>query len=356
MTIHFFNPDYDIALAMNLSRFSTPHVGRQMRSDLGYIPALWAEDGDVVVVEDIDAAELLYKRHRLTSRARVEFVTTEQLKNTVSGNNCTIAPWGWNKSIRSMFLDAGIGKDLLPSEEQLDTIRQLSNRALAVKLLKYLRDIEGTIGTSHVCADKSAVEELLRQYEDIVVKAPWSSSGRGIRYIHTGDAPNENTQKWIDNTLMRQGTIVVEKKCHKVFDFAMEYFSCPDGEVRYEGLSLFTTRNGAYTGNALLSEEEKEEYLARYVSPALLQEVRLKTERFLSDNIKGAYAGPLGVDMMVCSDPAAPFGQNIRLNPCIEINMRRTMGHVALALSRKGLRGTMSIDYDGKNYRFHIRK
>lgn len=327
-----------------------------MRCDLGYIPALWAEDGEVVVVEDIDAAELLYKRHRLTSRARVEFVTTEQLRNTVSGGYYRIAPWGWNKSIRSMFLDAGIAKGLLPSEETLDTIRQLSNRALAVELLKQLRDIEGTIGTSHVCADTNAIQELLQQYGDIVVKAPWSSSGRGIRYINAGDATNENTQKWIDNTLTRQGTVIVEKKCHKVFDFAMEYSSCPDGEVRYEGLSLFTTRNGAYTGNALLSEDEKEEHLAQYLSPALLQEVRQKTELFLSENIKGAYIGPLGVDMMVCSNPAAPFGQNIRLNPCIEINMRRTMGHVALALSRKGQRGTMSIDYDGKNYRFHIRK
>ena len=327
-----------------------------MRCDLGYIPALWAEDGDVVVVEDIDAAELLYKRHRLTSRPRVEFVTTEQLKNTVSGDDYRIAPWGWNKSIRRMFLDAGIAKDLLPSEETLDTIRQLSNRALAVELLKQLQNIEGTIGTSHVCADTNAIQDLLRQYGDIVVKAPWSSSGRGIRYINAGDTTNENAQKWIDNILMRQGTVIIEKKCHKVFDFAMEYSSCPDGEVRYEGLSLFTTRNGAYTGNALLSEDEKEEYLAQYLSPALLQKVRQKTELFLSENIKGTYIGPLGVDMMVCSDPAAPFGQNIRLNPCIEINMRRTMGHVALALSKKGQRGTMSIDYDGKNYRFHIRK
>jgi hypothetical protein len=155
---------------------------------------------------------------------------------------------------------------------------------------------------------------------------------------------------------MRQGTVIVEKKCHKVLDFAMEYYATPEGKVRYEGLSLFTTKKGAYTGNLLLPEEEKEERLAQYFSPILLEEIKEKTERFLSDKIQRAYVGPLGVDMMVCRDDSAPSGQDIRLNPCIEINMRRTMGHVALALSRKGQRGTMSIDYDGKNYRFHIRK
>lgn len=355
MSIHFFNPDHDIALALNQRRFATPHVGRQMRSDLGYIPALWAEDGDIVIVEDIDAADLLYRRHNIASRAKVEFLTMEQLKN-YDFSSYSIAPWGWNKSIRTMFLDAKTAKGSLPSEDNIDAIRQLSNRALAVELLKYLTATDGTIGTSHICTTKSEIDALLKQYKEIVIKAPWSSSGRGIRYIHIDDAPNENTQKWIDNTIMRQGTVIVEKKCHKVLDFAMEYYATSGGKVRYEGLSLFTTKNGAYTGNLLLPEEEKKERLAQYFSPILLEEIKEKTERFLSDKIQRAYVGPLGVDMMVCRDDSAPSGQDIRLNPCIEINMRRTMGHVALALSRKGQRGTMSIDYDGKNYRFHIRK
>ena len=355
MQIHFFNPDHDIALALNQRRFATPHVGRQMRSDLGYIPALWAEDGDVVVVEDIDAAELLYKRHKLTSRARVEFVTTEQLENTVSGDSYRFAPWGWNKSIRSTFLDAKIPKTMLPSELQLDSIRMLSNRALAVKLLSSMKGMQGVIGISAVCNTAKEVEEALKQHQDIVVKAPWSSSGRGVRYISIDDGPNENVQKWINNTLEKQGSIIVEKKCRKIQDFAMEFQAKADGKVVYDGLSLFTTKNGAYTGNILLPEDEKEEYLHRYLSPTLLDEVKKQIEVFLTTEINGAYVGPLGVDMMICS-PWEDGTSAVVLNPCIEINMRRTMGHVALALTRRGQRGIMSIDYDGKNYRLHIRQ
>ena len=355
MQIHFFNPDHDIALALNQRRFATPHVGRQMRSDLGYIPALWAEDGDVVVVEDIDAAELLYKRHKLTSRARVEFVTTEQLENTVSGDGYRFAPWGWNKSIRSTFLDAKIPKTMLPSEQQLDSIRMLSNRALAVKLLSSMKGMQGVIGLSAVCNSSEEVKEALKLHKDIVVKAPWSSSGRGVRYISIDDGPNENVQKWINNTLEKQGSIIVEKKCRKIQDFAMEFQAKADGKVVYDGLSLFTTKNGAYTGNILLPEDEKEEYLHRYLSPTLLDEVKKQIETFLTKEINGAYTGPLGVDMMICS-PWKEGTFDVVLNPCIEINMRRTMGHVALALTRRGQRGIMSIDYDGKNYRLHIRQ
>ena len=355
MQIHFFNPDHDIALALNQRRFATPHVGRQMRSDLGYIPALWAEDGDVVVVEDIDAAELLYKRHKLTSRASVEFVTTEQLENTVSGDGYRFAPWGWNKSIRSTFLDAKIPKTMLPSEQQLDSIRMLSNRALAVKLLSSMKGMQGVIGLSAVCNSSEEVKEALKLHKDIVVKAPWSSSGRGVRYISIDDGPNENVQKWINNTLEKQGSIIVEKKCRKIQDFAMEFQAKADGKVVYDGLSLFTTKNGAYTGNILLPEDEKEEYLHRYLSPTLLDEVKKQIETFLTKEINGAYTGPLGVDMMICS-PWKEGTFDVVLNPCIEINMRRTMGHVALALTRRGQRGIMSIDYDGKNYRLHIRQ
>ena len=57
MTIRIFNPEHDIALASNMERFTAPHAGRQLRSDLCYLPALWSNDGDVVIVDDIDFAE-----------------------------------------------------------------------------------------------------------------------------------------------------------------------------------------------------------------------------------------------------------------------------------------------------------
>ena len=67
MTLHIFNPEHDIALAANLSNFTAPHAGRQLRNDLGFLPALWAQEGDRVLVQHEESALKAYRRvcHRL---------------------------------------------------------------------------------------------------------------------------------------------------------------------------------------------------------------------------------------------------------------------------------------------------
>ena len=62
MTLHIFNPEHDIALAANLANFTAPHAGRQLRHDLGFIPALWAEEGDSVLVDNPERAAYDYDR------------------------------------------------------------------------------------------------------------------------------------------------------------------------------------------------------------------------------------------------------------------------------------------------------
>ena len=61
-TLHIFNPEHDIALAANLSNFTAPHAGRQLRHDLGYLPAIWAAPGDYVLVADVEGAQMAFSR------------------------------------------------------------------------------------------------------------------------------------------------------------------------------------------------------------------------------------------------------------------------------------------------------
>ena len=56
MILHIFNPEHDLALASNLSNFTAPHAGRQLRQDLGWLPALWAGEKDFVLVENVKNA------------------------------------------------------------------------------------------------------------------------------------------------------------------------------------------------------------------------------------------------------------------------------------------------------------
>ena len=49
--IHIFNPEHDIALGAHVEQFTAPHAARQLRHDLGFLPMIWAEEGDKVIVE-----------------------------------------------------------------------------------------------------------------------------------------------------------------------------------------------------------------------------------------------------------------------------------------------------------------
>ena len=69
------------------------------------------------------------------------------------------------------------------------------------------------------------------------------------------------------------------------------------------------------------------------------------------------YTGYLGVDMLVYRDKQ---NGNLAIHPCIEINMRYTMGMVALRISERFLsphaRGDMHITYENKTgeaYKHH---
>ena len=126
----------------------------------------------------------------------------------------------------------------------------------------------------------------------------------------------------------QQGTV----KC-----LGMEFESDGEGGVNYLGLSLFHTQNAAYTGNILATEEEKREMISRYISVDRLNVVKEKICTVLGALYKDRYKGPFGIDMMIVRGSengqwSMANGQFL-LHPCVELNLRRTMGHVALNIT-----------------------
>ena len=63
-TLYIFNPEHDLALAANLANFTSPHAGRKLRADLGFLSALWAGEDDYVLVENVELAVKAYGRLR----------------------------------------------------------------------------------------------------------------------------------------------------------------------------------------------------------------------------------------------------------------------------------------------------
>ena len=227
-TLHIFNPEHDIALAANLSNFTSPHAGRQLRHDLGWLPALWASEG-YVLVEDVEAAARDFAR--VMHRQFDGFVDKHQL---VKLDIDHVEPWGWDLALRSFLVRYGV--KAVPTVEEIGVIRDLSHRKYAVELLRALT-CDGTIGYSWRADLMAEVRQALQDHQHIVVKAPWSSSGRGVRFIDK--TLDEYQRRWIKNVIASQGSVVIETYCNKVKDFGMEFESDDHGHVRYLGLSLF---------------------------------------------------------------------------------------------------------------------
>ena len=373
MNIRIFNPEHDIALASNMERFTAPHAGRQLRSGLCYLPALWADEGDVVIVDDIDFAESAYRKLKAERKPQVEFCTMEQIAHVLSSSHVTpvIDPWGWDPALRFQLLSAAVSENSLPSKEAVQELRRLSGRQCTTSVLENVRrGIESkTCGKSTYLTDYDSFCNLLQNNRGMVVKAPWSSSGRGLRYFLEGEK-NANALNWVKNVIHLQGGVMVEPLYNKVKDFGMEFRRDAEGRVHYLGLSLFQTVNGAYTGNILATEAVKRDMMSRYVDFALLDEITTRLETELTVLFSTLPPEPslsdlrFGVDMMIVAKNAtSSFSlenaecDGFLLHPCVEINLRRTMGHVALALSPLDdiKQGTMAINYDSKRYHLKIK-
>ena len=345
MKLLVFNPEHDLALAANLSNFTAPHAGRQLRADLGFVPAIWAAADDFVLVENVEDAERRFLR--LTRRPFGRFIAKDLLCKLQFS---AVDVWGWDLAIRAYLLRWGVEAVVMPTVTQIDAIRQLSHRRHAMQLLESLQ-MPGTIGCASETDQMDIIADRLHRGEHLVVKAPWSSSGRGVRFME-GDM-NIYDNGWVRHVIEKQGSVMVEPYYNKVKDFGMEFVSDGKGLVSYVGLSLFQTSNGAYTGNILASEDEKEHMISRYISVDLLKAIRQKICTLMGVLLKDRYAGAFGIDMMVVR---RDDGDGFLLHPCVEINLRRTMGHVAISLTEhcSGLPKLMRIEYNSNVYKIRI--
>ena len=189
----------------------------------------------------------------------------------------------------------------MPSDSLLTLWRQLQHRTTLLPLQPH----------SHAVTSVAEVEAMLSQHSDIVLKAPWSGSGRGLRWVsHT---LSDHDRHWLLKVVREQRCAIAEPRWSVQYDFALEY-RVENGLLTFVGFSLFETANGVYRGNRLLSDDA----IAHLVGFSTAQRDPLET--WLQNVIVPHYQGPLGVDCIRDTDGRIHIS---------EINLRHTMGLVA---------------------------
>ncbi|MBO4600138.1 MAG: hypothetical protein J5641_05305 [Bacteroidales bacterium] len=212
-----------------------------------------------------------------------------------------VVPWGWNLTLKTDLLRQGLPEGLMPSDATLNAWRNLQHRTTLLPLQPY----------SQAVTTVAEVKEMVARHSAVVLKAPWSGSGRGLRWV-TGRL-SEQDMAWIDKVVKEQRCIIVEPRWQVEADFALEY-RVDDAGLHFVGFSLFSSSNGVYRGNLLLSDEA----IAEKVGYSIEEQKGL--EEWLAANVMPHYRGVLGVDYILDKDGKHHVS---------ELNLRHTMGLVA---------------------------
>ncbi|MCQ2059397.1 MAG: hypothetical protein MJY71_06155 [Bacteroidaceae bacterium] len=321
MTLHIFNPEHDTALVSKSPFNRYPRPLLDFANDLAAMPLWWAKKGDAIAVPN-ERAACEWAQTLPFEMPHVEFVEWSQLK-TLYFNK--IDPWGWDRGLRKKLQYYGIG-----IEFELENIKHLSSRQFAVFALQQVKQQAAVsaptlecIGDSTFCTSMEQVRAAIASTPYAVLKAPWSGSGKGLRW--TSGGIDAEIEQWCMRIMNTQKGISVEPRLSKTADFALEY-TCSDGVVCYTGLSVFqNTDQGIYAGNLICKDETVKLKRIGLSSSALEQLVKLHIA-LLEQHVAPYYNGPLGIDCMVCGSAIQPF---------VEMNLRRTAGMLALSIEER---------------------
>lgn len=334
---YIFNPSTEIALASDKINFTPKRTVVDFERELSLLPALYAPRGSIIIAPHLthedDAMALPY--YNLLKQRDLRVYTN----NSTYDLPAPVYPWGWNRSLQRQLLRYGVAPEHLPSDSALDKIRELASRKTTIDIWNTLIEdplldynYRKTLAQNipQILRDKTNIEKTLAStLMPFIIKSPWSSSGRGVLIC---DKINNLTLRHITGCIKFQGAVLLEPLWDKTTDFASEWIA-KDGEIRFIGFSLFMTDNtGHYSGNLVSSQQNIIHRLP--VDYHILNNIIQALSRALTRIIAPHYEGPLGIDMLSTSGGI--------INPCVELNLRHTMGHVSLSL----------WEHTGKTFRF----
>ena len=357
-SLHYFNPGSEAAI-LNASPYYTPAANQvKMQRDLAFLPAWYADSpDDYVWIEDDLTGEFLSSVSPLARLPKA--ISSDNLLNLMQQPvGFEALPWGISPQSLKFFETLNGKYDWkLKIPQWKDEYIQLSNRKTAKKCLEFIIQSNSEIDKNIIpefYSDISAVENTVQTSESpLLAKAPYSSSGRGLLWLPSGKL-HQSEKQIISGILKKQLFVSIEKVLDKQVDFAMLFHSDSLGKVEFAGLSLFETNpKGGYEKNIIASQQAIQNNLSALIDISLLEKVKNTLILFLSQTFGSIYKGCIGVDMMIYRHCEVRSNPLYKLHPCVEINLRNTMGLLALRLHQhfldEGSTGYFKIDFSNKS-------
>lgn len=320
-----------MAVANNQVSYMPPAHLRQFENDLATLPAYFAEGNDVVLIREEIAASFTDQQSSLgfIMPSFVRF-PDEIAQSTLPLK--ALCPWGWSPAVHKILKPfEPLCHDqwfLNPMHPWKTNHRLLLSRETGYRLLAEI-DASGD-----KCYDLVEIPALpkklstLPEIENVIhfikppalLKTPWSASGRGLFKIRDDNEHAENNL-WVRSKLKQQGFLFAESYLDKILDLSF-HFRIDNEDVRYIGYNFFETDEsgqflGCYTNmptNAMVDES--------LLMDAIEQGSQILKKALVKSGLNHQYQGPVGVDALLFRNKQ----NQIKLHPCIEVNLRHSMG------------------------------
>ena len=339
--IYFFNPTCELAVANGSVNYMAPAQLCKFENELSTLPWILASSQDIILADKVPANQFT-DQLETAGFCLPNFLPAESaLSDTtfISTKKGFLFPWGWSPVAHKLLspLKPGCCHEFLnsPVAEWCDVHRELYSRKTALTILQRItndnhsENILSSNDLPEICTSHEQIIALQQKWGKVVVKAPWSSSGRGLQILRPNEY-NQTNRQVITGYLKQQGFVIVEPWHNKVLDLSFQFFSFGNGKIEYRGLTTFSTdHSGRYIGNYLqLQPPDLTPELKEFLSENLEKVKTVIHQALASSNYSTDYYGWFGVDAIIFRTTDG----KLKFHPCLEINCRYTMGAIALSL------------------------
>ncbi len=355
--IFLYNPWNEMAIADGGNGFLPNQTIKTMAEELA--PLLWVftKAEDIVIVNQKPDLEWISRlRSQISSIPKFHTLneTTEKIRKQEFPID-NIEPWGWSprllKILESLLPHVPKPKINSPNYRWNSAYKDFYGRKTALKVLSlflksYPENRKMFIPDEHIpeiVYHIHDIQALLKRWNKIVVKAPHSSSGRGILPI-THHELNQNILQRIQQSINQSGYAMCEPYLDVVAQISLQ-FQIDSENCRPVSIQAFeSSPKGNYVGNYVgkfpVTHQSKE-----FLSKIDWNDFSNKLATILwKINTQNYYHGFFGIDTLLYKTSNG----ELKLNPCSEINLRKNMGLVAQQIAqhidtKAGLYGFLRI-------------
>jgi hypothetical protein len=341
-----------MAIANGEVAWQPNRILQQFEKDLELLPYIFAQSEDYIIVSELPENEFLNSLKTIKNISP-NYIPKSRLKDEKAfqnHQNINLQPWGWSP-VAHHLLNSLKSKTSQSFRNSLNFIwkeklKEIVSRKFSAIILNSICNknpsMPYTPKSLHpVSIDNvNKIEEYVRKWNQVVLKAPWSSSGRGVQMLRYAEI-NKSNKQWVSGVIKQQGFIMIEPLLDKIEDFSLQFHISPK-KIEFLGVGKFETNtNGQYISNTINPDTQ---FIEKIVP---LERLVLQiTDALKLKKIQESYEGYAGFDLMTIN-----YNNQVLIQPCVEINWRYNMGLVALQLQKlihPQAKGTFGVHFHPK--------